>query len=170
MSGKRNPMHLWKARFVTSYGILPLWSFLDVSANNLIEEDPRNNSAWNDRWFAIHRGKQGDPISFDLARQEADFAIDSATKDPFNESPWRYLIGILREQWTTGKIIATTLAEYEAKSFHVGTVLVEADHDPEACFNLTSTRIDLLEMIGSGDSLAKVRTKTEIVAPFSKLK
>ncbi len=72
-------------------------------------DDPRNNSAWNQRWFATHEGQiaaaltAGESaqsvLSLDLAEEEAHYGICGAKLDPYNESPWRYLIGVLMEQW-----------------------------------------------------------------------
>ena len=31
--------------------------------------------------------------------EEASYALHGANLDPYNESPWRYLIGVLMEQW-----------------------------------------------------------------------
>jgi protein farnesyltransferase/geranylgeranyltransferase type-1 subunit alpha len=134
-------------------------------AHELIQEDPRNNSAWNQRWFAVHRGRKqkgddgDDPIiSLELARHEADYAIHTgATLDPFNESPWRYLIGLLKELPNNNSDL---YAEYEAKAYSLRAILSDAHRDPETCSNLTSARIDLLEMIGDDESLEKVSTVT----------
>jgi protein farnesyltransferase/geranylgeranyltransferase type-1 subunit alpha len=133
-------------------------------AHELIQQDPRNNSAWNQRWFAVHRGRRkkkddadgDDPIiSLELARHEADYAIHTgATLDPFNESPWRYLIGLLKELPNN----ADLYAEYEAKAYSLRAILSDAHRAPETCTNLTSARIDLLEMIGDDESLEKVST------------
>jgi protein farnesyltransferase/geranylgeranyltransferase type-1 subunit alpha len=130
-------------------------------ASTLIEEDIRNNSAWNERWFAIHRGKQdGDLIPLEVAWNEAEFAVEKGIAlDPYNESPWQYLIGILREQLQSGdsESAKKVISEYEAKAFHVRHVLEKAERDPDACVNLNAARIDLLEMLGNKESLGKVR-------------
>jgi protein farnesyltransferase/geranylgeranyltransferase type-1 subunit alpha len=130
-------------------------------ATTLIEEDIRNNSAWNQRWFAIHRGKQdGDPLPLEVARSEANFAIDKGVAvDPYNESPWQYLIGLLREQLQKGDSESSRemISEYEAKAFNLRQVLENANRNPETCVNLHSARIDLLEMLGDTISLGKVR-------------
>ena len=124
-------------------------------ANELIQEDPRNNSAWNQRWFASHRGRK-DPIGLELAKQEADFAIHTgATLDPYNESPWRYLVGVLKEQYLI-KPNPALLDEYEEKAMSLRTILQEAHRDPDSCSNLTSARIDLFELKGDTGSLEKV--------------
>jgi len=141
---------------------------------NLIQEDIRNNSAWNQRWLVSHRGKQhrqSPPIGLDVARREADFAINHGSMlDPYNESSWRYLIGILQEQYQHYKnqqqqqkkdndvkktMLKTMIVEYEAKSnsSEIRNVLITANRDPDTCVNMTSARIDLLEMIDTKDSL-----------------
>jgi protein farnesyltransferase/geranylgeranyltransferase type-1 subunit alpha len=130
-------------------------------ATTLIEEDIRNNSAWNQRWFAIRRGKQdGDPLPLEVARSEADFAMDKGVSlDPYNESPWQYLIGLLREQLQKGdsESAREMISEYEAKACNLRQVLENANRNPETCVNLHSARIDLLEMLGDTISLGKVR-------------
>ena len=130
------------------------------TASKLIQEDIRNNSAWNQRWFAIHRGKHGGrnvALNLNVAKQEADFAIDHARLDPYNESPWRYLIGILREQKQqekSGNVVDNYIVEYEAKaSNELRNILFDASRDPDTCVNMTSARVELLEMIGNKDSL-----------------
>lgn len=125
----------------------------------LIEQDVRNNSAWNQRWLVCHRGKSGNHLSLEHARNEANFAIEEGARlDPYNESPWRYLIGILREQQkqqsqTNDQSVGVLLVEYEARAKSLTSVLTIANRDPNACVNMTSARIDLLEMIGTKDSL-----------------
>ena len=148
---------------VLNKGFFPGCSFffkMNCIVHKLIQEDPRNNSAWNQRWFAIHRGcrrKPGeeDPIlSLELIRHEADYAIHTgATLDPFNESPWRYLIGLMKELPAHS---VDVYAEYEVKAYSLRAILSEAHRDPDTCTNLTSAQIDLLEMIGDKESLEKV--------------
>ncbi len=82
---------------------------------------------------------------------------EGARLDPYNESPWRYLIGILREQQQLQSQEAM-LVEYETRAKSLESVLVDAKRNPDACVNMTSARIDLLEMIGTEESL-----KTSIV-------
>ena len=123
----------------------------------MIEQDIRNNSAWNQRWFVCHRGKSGNhPLSLEEARREADFAIEEGARlDPYNESPWRYLIGVLREQQRAqGKdVFDGLLMEYQVRAEALSSVLITANRDPDTCVNMTSARIDLLEMDGTKDSL-----------------
>jgi protein farnesyltransferase/geranylgeranyltransferase type-1 subunit alpha len=68
--------------------------------DSLIQKDIRNNSAWNQRWFTTHegKGKISPPLSLDKAKREIDFGMKKADMDPFNESPWRYIVAIVQEQ------------------------------------------------------------------------
>jgi hypothetical protein len=82
-------------------------------------------------------------------RKEADYAIKGAELDPYNESPWRYLIGLIKED-------RSLAFEYESKATQLRTILKNGGRDPDECYNLTSARIDLLEMQGDADSLKLV--------------
>jgi len=139
--------HMWSSRqwLIRTAGLPALWEEEISFVNDMIAEDCRNNSAWNQRWFAVHQGTR-DALTEDVARQEADYAIEIAQIDPYNESPWRYLIGIVREN-------DSLVDHYEQAAADVKTVLVEADRDAEACANLNSARIDLLEIKGSTGSI-----------------
>jgi protein farnesyltransferase/geranylgeranyltransferase type-1 subunit alpha len=92
----------------------------------------------------------------DVAKHEADYAIHTgATLDPYNESPWRYLIGVLKEQWKI-QPDPELMRDYEEKASRLRKVLSDAHKDPDTCVNLTSARIDLYEMKGDKESLKAV--------------
>lgn len=146
-------------------------------ACKLIQQDIRNNSAWNQRWFVSHRGRIGNhQLSLEAARREADFAIEEGARlDPYNESPWRYLIGILREQQRriqhepgsddgSRTTLREWIVEFEVRATALRSVLTEAHRDPDTCVNLTSARVDLLEMMGTIDSLKTAIVLTEGLA------
>lgn len=166
--------HAWSYRqwILMTVDDEPTWERELEFTRELIEQDIRNNSAWNQRWLVNHRGRSGNhPLSLDVARREADFAIDQgASLDPYNESPWRYLIGILREQQRSVQEqnnhvnFAGVIMEYLVKTDALRTVLTEAHRDPDTCVNMISARIDLLEMIGTNDSLKTAITMTEGLA------
>ena len=143
--------HMWSSRqwIIRTVASDQLFNDEVKFSNDLIAQDCRNNSAWNQRWFAVHRGTR-DVLSEETARQEADYAIEIASIDPYNESPWRYLIGIVKEQKSDSLV-----DHYEKSAAAVNHILVEAQRDPDACANLSSARIDLLEMNGSEESAAK---------------
>lgn len=143
--------HAWSHRqwIVKAVDDETVWKDELAFSDGLIQEDPRNNSAWNQRWFAAHQGGNLSVLSLETAQTEIDFAVAGARLDPSNESPWRYLIAIVREQVrhdgtdsaTKAKILADTLE----KTFSVQQVLRDAGKDPAECANLTSAAIDLLE-------------------------
>lgn len=64
----------------------------------LLNEDIRNNSAWNQRFFVITQS----PLLGDLSVQrpsEVQFCVKAIHKVPSNESPWRYLRGLYERKW-----------------------------------------------------------------------
>lgn len=100
--------HAWSHRqwIIRTLNNPELWSSEIEYSHSKVLSDPRNNSAWNQRWFALHEGKVSNAaskgssvLSFDKAKEEAHYALSGAKVDPYNESPWRYLIGVLMEQW-----------------------------------------------------------------------
>ncbi|XP_064540876.1 protein farnesyltransferase/geranylgeranyltransferase type-1 subunit alpha [Drosophila montana] len=67
--------------------------------DRLICEDPRNNSAWNQRFFVLkHLGFTPEVIKRELA-----YAMNRIRVIKNNESPWNYLVGVLR-QTETGQL------------------------------------------------------------------
>lgn len=104
--------HAWSHRqwIIKRVNAPSLWRDEIEYSHAQIIADVRNNSAWNQRWFAVHEGKnnttvmtnnnhhQHNILSFEKAKEEANYALSGANADIYNESPWRYLIGILMEQ------------------------------------------------------------------------
>jgi len=60
--------------------------------NFLIQDDVRNNSAWNQRFFVISNWKREDTEK--LLNDEIDYTWDKILLAPSNESPWSYLQGL----------------------------------------------------------------------------
>ena len=132
----------------------------NTTAHSLIQHDPRNNSAWNQRWYVCHKGGSIQTMSLETAKREGDYAIQGAHLDPYNESPWRYLIGILKEQYRatsgiTDETKTALLDEFEKKACQQREVIEIAGKDPNGCASLTSARIDILEYKGDAASLEK---------------
>mmetsp|Transcript_34634 Transcript_34634/g.63691 ORF Transcript_34634/g.63691 Transcript_34634/m.63691 type:complete len:380 (+) Transcript_34634:86-1225(+) len=100
--------HAWSHRqwIIRTLDNPTLWSTEIQYSHSKILSDPRNNSAWSQRWFALHEGstiatdssKTSTILSLEKAKEEANYALSGAKVDPYNESPWRYLIGIVMEQ------------------------------------------------------------------------
>lgn len=143
--------HAWSYRqwLVRTINQEALWEEDLASCRKLIEKDPRNNSAWNERWFASHRA-QSEKLSLQDCKREADLSIEIASWDPYNESPLRYLVGLLKEQASH-----TLYEEYLTALEGLREVLEKAGRDPESCANWSSARVDLLEALGDASSLAK---------------
>jgi protein farnesyltransferase/geranylgeranyltransferase type-1 subunit alpha len=63
-------------------------------------KDIRNNSAWNQRWFALHHGAKPSQsqtqLSQEIIERELSFVFTSLDKASKNESAWNYLRGLLR--------------------------------------------------------------------------
>ncbi|KMT15708.1 hypothetical protein BVRB_3g056900 [Beta vulgaris subsp. vulgaris] len=63
--------------------------------DELLKDDIFNNSAWNQRYFVVTRS----PFlgGLDAMRDsEVDYSIEAITARPENESPWRYLRGLFK--------------------------------------------------------------------------
>ena len=153
-----------------------LWSSEIDYAHSKILSDPRNNSAWNQRWFALHEGKiasataaavgGGFFISVEKAEEETSYALSGAAVDPHNESPWRYLVGILMEQWRGAQRGGN--AEHEARSEELLRDCIakiremkqsweeqqeSSDSPVVVCTNLLSALVDLLEIFSEEKEL-----------------
>lgn len=160
--------HAWSHRqwTIRTLNNPQLWSAEIDYAHTKILSDPRNNSAWNQRWFALHNGvvnvsTKGAIISLEKAKEEASYALSGANVDPFNESPWRYLIGMLMEQWRSAQRGGTaediekisdlisdciTNIEYMKKTLEAKQK-VSPDKVPSgSCVSLLSALVDLLEI------------------------
>ena len=74
-----------------------LWESELEYTSNLIRKDGRNNSAWNGRWFAMHRGNQEATLSADEIQQQIEYTLEVARIDPYNPSPWRFLLALIKK-------------------------------------------------------------------------
>ncbi|EJK60952.1 hypothetical protein THAOC_18627 [Thalassiosira oceanica] len=151
--------HAWSHRqwILRTINNPQLWTDESKYAHTMVLKDPRNNSAWNQRYFALHRGSSI-VLSTDEADEEINYAIDCAKLDPYNESPWRYLMGLVTEQWRHANESgdpeklsnATELAnEAIARTKETQKILNEmlVDNKPTGpCANLLSALADLLEL------------------------
>jgi len=60
----------------------------------LIEEDIRNNSAWNQRHFVCDNTTG---FTKQVIDRELRYTFDIVQRAPHNESPWNYLIGLMNK-------------------------------------------------------------------------
>ena len=130
-----------------------LWQSDLSYTDTLISTDMRNNSAWNHRWFVTHRGLHV-PLSPDDALLECKYALSKAELDPHNESPWIYLVGLVKEQ-VRSKTDNDVDAAKKKKELVV-SMLAEAERIRKdiivpdvACPNADSARIELLDVLSS---------------------
>lgn len=68
--------------------------------HQLLTDDVFNNSAWNQRYFVVTRS----PLlgGLDAMRDsETDYTIEAIIARPENESPWRYLRGLYKQDMKT---------------------------------------------------------------------
>jgi len=153
--------HAWSHRqwILSTVNETMIWKTELIFVNTLIKEDIRNNSAWNQRWFASHYGKKV-PLSLENAIVEIDYSLEAATIDPYNESPWRYLIALLREQRNGTKVdvnnnnndeFGKLLVKCEDKICALKSTMDEIS----ACACLIAAYIDVLEMKNDSDSFEK---------------
>ncbi len=168
--------HAWSHRqwIIRTINQAELWLAEIEYSHSKILLDPRNNSAWNQRWFATHEGeiaanKLGGKLPFEKAAEEANYAVCGAQVDPFNESPWRYLIGVLMEQYRWAQRdkegaddkdkVDGLLREYVAKIKDMNKDWDSPKEDlPEGpCVSLMSALVDLLETVGDKTSLEEAK-------------
>jgi len=107
-----------------------LWSTEVAFVKKAISADIRNNSAWNQLWFATHGDHPDASGAFDI-EATLDYALEIAGSDVYNESPFLFILGLLKEQWKKGSLVGTdkVQAAMEAvkdkKSAHVHSMLVD---------------------------------------------
>ena len=104
--------HVWSYRqwLVRQFS---LWDGEISFVETLLDEDVRNNSAWNHRWFTVF-GKQLNPSKDSIKSSVSDLVPLATTVDheidytktkivlaPQNQSSWNYLRGIYRQSRRT---------------------------------------------------------------------
>jgi protein farnesyltransferase/geranylgeranyltransferase type-1 subunit alpha len=100
--------HVWSYRqwLVRHFS---LWDSELPYLEKLLQEDVRNNSAWNHRWFVVFgrydtpntgsdRAATGQGLDPEVIKREIDYTKSSILLAPQNQSPWNYLRGVLKRQ------------------------------------------------------------------------
>ncbi|CAO2648853.1 Nn.00g098020.m01.CDS01 [Neocucurbitaria sp. VM-36] len=62
--------------------------------DNMIQDDVRNNSAWNHRYYLV--AGRGGKLREEIAEREIEYTKAAIRKAPQNQSPWNYILGIVR--------------------------------------------------------------------------
>ncbi|KAH9606879.1 hypothetical protein KSS87_019713 [Heliosperma pusillum] len=100
--------------------------------HELLTDDIFNNSAWNQRYFVITRS----PLlgGLDTMRDsEVDYTIDAILARPENESPWRYLRGLYKNDLKTW-----------TNDLRVSSVCLKILSTKSRCIFALSTLLDLI--------------------------
>ncbi|KAJ2996892.1 CAAX geranylgeranyltransferase alpha subunit [Globomyces sp. JEL0801] len=84
--------HAWSYRqwLVRTHNI---WEAEMKESDYWIQNDVRNNSAWNHRFFILSQGPN--PINTDTIQQQITFTMGMIEMAPNNESPWNFINGLL---------------------------------------------------------------------------
>ncbi|THW59198.1 protein prenylyltransferase [Aureobasidium pullulans] len=86
-----------------------LWDEGELEATEkLIEEDVRNNSAWNHRFFLVSGSKPPKTEDKEVVEREIKFAQEAIREAPQNQSPWNYLRGIV----SAAKLLLSSQKEF----------------------------------------------------------
>ncbi|KAG8369572.1 hypothetical protein BUALT_Bualt14G0027300 [Buddleja alternifolia] len=64
--------------------------------DELLEDDIFNNSAWNQRYFVVTRSPLLGGLEAAVRDSEVAYAVKAILAKPENESPWRYLRGLYK--------------------------------------------------------------------------
>ncbi|POO03443.1 Protein prenyltransferase, alpha subunit [Trema orientale] len=135
--------------------------------DDLIEEDVFNNSAWNQRYFVITRSPLLGGMNA-MRESEVKYTVNAIIARPENESSWRYLRGLYRDDnqsWVNApavssiclKVLSTktnhvfalsTLLDLISHGFHPSQELrdiVNALSTPESDSDLARTVCTVLE-------------------------
>jgi len=159
--------HAWSHRqwALKTLNTEELWNKELDFTDKLIIKDVWNNSAWNDRWFASHRGLKSAPFCLEKSKNEVSYVIDKIANDPYNESPCRYLVAIVKEQLLLiggEDKFRSFISECEKKIMKVKREFEESmKMDGNDCVQLIGAYIDILEMKGDQESYEDAKDLAE---------
>jgi len=137
--------HAWSFRQWLAARMGSIWKRELDYTDKLIQDDVRNNSAWNHRWFV----RQNFP-SKDKEETEIAYAVRQGRLDPYNECPWRYGLAWIDKDPEKAPELDSTL-----HSIH--------ENDCSDSANLCGTRVDVLELINTSQSLQKAIQLTDML-------
>lgn len=91
--------HVWSYRqwLVRRFG---LWDGEELGeVERLLEEDVRNNSAWNHRWYVVFGRPEGEKAfgNAEVVQREVEFAKGKIRLAPQNQSSWNYVRALVRK-------------------------------------------------------------------------
>jgi len=170
-----------------------LWDSELVWVGQIIEEDVRNNSAWNYRWYITHnrnitkdevRCAVSNALSVADASTEMEYALQMIAVDPYNESPVKYFTALLKAQVCSlndksGVQSLLSNAESRLEEIENNHLLVSGKIDVsnsdseildvscerrQPSIYLLCTLVDVLEWKGDSESLCKAIELMESLA------
>lgn len=118
-----------------------LWQEELPFVEKLLQEDIRNNSAWNHRYTVVRN--QCSPLTDAVRTREIQFAMDSIRKCANNECAWNYLAAYLGTG--SDKVPWSSMPEVEALC---GEVLEVAKEQDEFCRFAAQTMAEICEAKG----------------------
>ena len=133
-----------------------IWEDELIFSEYLILDDIRNNSAWNQRWFVVHRGSKS-PCNAD---SELQYALEKGIMDAYNECPWRYYVAIVREQqrYLSKDEFSSLVQACERDMIHAQEqVKMSIAGNVSECTHLSSALMDILEMKGGFDAYSTAK-------------
>jgi protein farnesyltransferase/geranylgeranyltransferase type-1 subunit alpha len=114
----------------------------------LLEEDVRNNSAWNHRWYLAF-ARPGEPLNnAESVQKEWSFAKENVAKAPQNASPWNYMRGLFSKASGDAKISSEDIAKFAAQYAVIDGSDVKSSH-----------ALELLALTFAEDVLPEKRTE-----------
>lgn len=147
--------HVWSYRqwLVREFGLWEGHGELE-EAEAFIEDDIRNNSAWNFRWFlTFGREEKGDwKVTDQIWEREFEYAKGKIQLVPHNESPWNYLRGLLQrkkrplaDEATFAERFASVQKPDEVRSSFALDFLADAYAEDQSKLLDAKTALELLE-------------------------
>ena len=151
-----------------NHRVQELWNEELQATHRLIVQDLRNNSAWNHRWFVLHRGQQPQQQQKQQQTQSAahtnntthplisppdweaeiDYCLEQVARDVYNESSCRFLLALAKFLWKQPSSPDASLVEsHILPAIHLAT-----DETADAA-PIWSARADLHALVNPTDEV-----------------
>ncbi|KAJ1918397.1 CAAX geranylgeranyltransferase alpha subunit [Mycoemilia scoparia] len=147
-----------------------LWTQELQFVESRINNDVRNNSAWNQRYFVLTKGQGDAKLDSDVIEKEIEYSIDKIRLAPSNESPWSYICGLLRKfspAHITTKLhpiindLANDESAHEGQAMPVGQLMKKSPHYWAFLIDIYEIRLEDLKLESSRDTAEIVQSATE---------
>ena len=125
-----------------------IWEQEQEECLKLIQQDCRNNSAWNQLYFCVSRTININPNLMDsIIEKQVSYAVELISMEPDNECPFNYVNGLLiltkksLEDFPNLKILLQTLAN-GGNRFSLGLLLTYSTFNVELFKNYAEKLIE----------------------------